>query len=136
MTGDDIGLSFFTQHAPRTPSGKPSVFGPVDQDALISRIDAVDEDDLDSTFFGDSILDVENASTRAFDIGIRTLGSDPHQPRPRGGAVPTASIVLTTAQIDSSPAPAVNPIEIPVPGPLGDDAARTAFILGGPAGLA
>ncbi len=60
MTGDDIGLSFFTQHAPHTPSGKPSAFGPVDQEELISRIDAVDEDDLDSTFFGDSILDVEN----------------------------------------------------------------------------
>ena len=129
MTGDDIGLSFFTQHGPIAPSGKPSAFGPVDQEALIARIDSVDDDDLSSTFFGDSILDVENAATRSFDIGIRTLGTTNPPPRP-------AAEPLTTAGIDASPAPARDPVEVPVAGNLSDDAAaRSAFILGGPAGL-
>lgn len=131
MTGDDIGLSFFTHHTPPPPSGKPSAFGPVDQEALIARIDAVDDDDFDSTFFADSILDVENASTRAFNIGIRVHGTD-------SAAAHRAE--LTTAAIDATPAPAADPaevpVEVPVAGPLAADAqARTAFILGGPASL-
>lgn len=126
MTGDDIGLSFFTHHTP-PPSGRPSAFGPVDQEALIARMDAVDDDDFDSTFFADSILDVENASTRAFNIGIRVHGTD-------SAAAQRAE--LTTAGIDATPAPAADPAEVPVVGQLADDArARRAFILGGPAGL-
>lgn len=128
MTDDEIGLSFFTQHATPAPSGKPSAFGPVDQDALIARLDDTDEDDLTSTFFADSLLDVENASTRAFDIGIRVHGHD-RAPTP-------SNPPLTTAGIDASPAPAADPVEVPVAGRLADDAeARSAFILGGPAGL-
>lgn len=130
MTGDDIGLNFFTQHPAQAASGRPSAFGRVDQDALFARIDAVDEDDLTSTFFGDSILDVENASTRAFDIGIRMHGPDDTS-RP-----PTPVVPLTTAGIDARPAPAADPVEVPVARQLAADAsARAAFILGGPAGL-
>ncbi len=125
MTGDDIGLRFFTQHTPQS-SGKPSVFGPVDQDALIARIDDVDDDDLTSTFFGDSILDVENASTRAFDIGIRVHGTN-------ADASTAQRSEFKTAGID---AVAADPVELPVVGELSDDArARSAFILGGPAAL-
>ena len=132
MTDDEIGLSFFTQHGPAAPTGRPSAFGPVDQEAVIARIDAVDEDDLTSSFFGDSLLDVENAATRSFDIGIRTLGSDA---RPAAEPV-SARVPLTTAGIDASPAPAADPIEVPVVGVLArDEDARSAFILGGPAGL-
>jgi hypothetical protein len=129
MTGDDIGLNFFTQHSSPTPSSKASAFGPVDQDAMIARIDTVEEDDLSSTFFGDSLLDVERASTRAFDIGIRVHGTTPDAAAPRGAA-------MTTAGIDDSPAPAADPVEVPVVGGLADDdRSRAAFILGGPAGL-
>lgn len=129
MTGDDIGLSFFMQHTPPPASDKPSAFAPVDQDAIIARIDAVDEDDLASTFFGDSILEVENASTRAFDIGIRVHGTNPE-------ASVQAGSEFTTVGIDASPALAADPAEVPVVGQLADDArARTAFILGGPAAL-
>lgn len=130
MTGDDIGLHFFTEQTPPTPPAKASAFGPVDQDALIARIDAVEEDDLTSSFFGDSILDVENAATRAFDIGIRM--HDPSSPSTHtasGAAVP-----MTTAGIDASPAPAADPIEEPHIGGVAEGS-RTAFILGGPAGL-
>jgi len=133
VTGDDIGLSFFTQHAPLAPSGKPSAFGPVDQDRVIARIDAVDEDDLTSSFFGDSLLDVENAATRSFDIGIRMLGTDQHRQAPAEAA---PALPLTTAGIDASPAPAADPVEVPVAGRRMDDAvARSAFILGGPGAL-
>ncbi len=120
MTGDDIGLNFFTQHEPASPPARASAFGPVDQEALIARIDDVDEDDLTSDFFGHSILDVENAATRAFDIGIRMHGTD--------------APVLTTAGIDEVPAPAADHVEEPV---VGDAAtgARAAFILGGPTGI-
>ena len=114
MTGDDIGLSFFTQHAPLAPSGKPSAFGPVDQDRVIARID-------------------ENAATRSFDIGIRMLGTDHHRQAPVEAAPP---LPLTTAGIDASPAPAADPVEVPVAGRLMDDqVARSAFILGGPGAL-
>ena len=125
MTGDDIGLNFFTEQAPPAPPAKVSAFGPVDQDALIARIDAVDEDDLTSSFFGDSILDVENAATRAFDIGIRM-----HNPSSASADVTT----MTTAGIDASPAPAADPIEEPKVGGV-SEGSRAAFILGGPASL-
>ncbi len=126
MTGDDIGLSFFTEQTPPRPPANVSAFGPVDQDALIARIDAVEEDDLTSSFFGDSILDVENAATRAFDIGIRM-----HHP-----STPSASAAepMTTVGIDASPALAADPIEEPMVGGVAEGS-RTAFILGGPAGL-
>ncbi len=133
MTGDEMGLSFFAPHSPIPPSGRPSAFAPVDQDAVIARIDAVDDDDLDSTFFGEAIIDVENASTRSFDIGIRMLGdAEPGLDGPSSATV----LPLTTVGIDATPAPAANPTELPVVGRLGSDAAaRSAFILHGPAGL-
>ncbi|MDO8308329.1 MAG: hypothetical protein Q7V58_08235 [Actinomycetota bacterium] len=133
MTGDEMGLSFFAPHSPIPPSGRPSAFAPVDQNAVIARIDAVDDDDLDSTFFGEAIIDVENAATRSFDIGIRMLGdADPAH----YGQSPVEASPLTTAGIDATPAPAANPTEVPVVGRLGlGTAARSAFILHGPAGL-
>lgn len=128
MSGDDIGLNFFTENSGPPSSPKPSAFGPVDQGEMIRRLDAVDDDDLSSTFFDDSIADVENAATRAFDIGIRMHGTDPD---PADLAPP-----LTTESIDASPPPAADAVELPVIGRLaGDDTARAAFILGGPGGL-
>ena len=65
--------------APVTPDGaatgrddaqaEASVFGSRDQDQIIAHIDTVSEDDLSSTFFGDSIQEVEDAATRMFDVG-------------------------------------------------------------------
>ena len=126
MSQDDIGLQFFTAEQ-RGPS-PASVFGKVDQDEIIARIDDVQDDDLDSTFFGDSIQEVEDAATRAFDIGIRTLTNEP---QPAGAPA-----------FDAPPPP-----QMPMPDQGGgsteiisgaalkqDERARRAFILGGPHG--
>jgi hypothetical protein len=86
---------------------------------VISRLDANDDDDLDSDFFGDSLQDVEDAATRMFDVGIRTITND-H---------PTAP----ASAFDGPTAEAGRAGHNDLPGVLGTDAeARRAFILGGP----
>jgi hypothetical protein len=118
--------------SPAEPApAKPSVFGKVDQDDMISRIDSTAEDDLSSAFFGDSIQEVEDAAVRMFDIGIRTITDDPSQ--------------VTTAAFGTQPAPAgaaarvPSAVEQPVAkgadGRFADPTVRAAFILGGPSGL-
>jgi hypothetical protein len=108
-----------------------SVFAVRDQDQVIAQIDTVSEDDLSSTFFGDSIDEVEDAATRMFDVGIRTLAHDT-PPGARSGAFagePTGSPGTTAAG-----SPAATPARL---GTLiarleGNPEAQRAFILGGP----
>ena len=111
-----------------------SVFAVQDQDQVIAQIDSVSEDDLSSTFFGDSIADVEGAATRMFDIGIRTLTHDA-PPEAQSGAFagePTGSPGTTAAG-----SPAARGSEPTTSAQLQDNPrARRAFILGGPAALA
>lgn len=120
MTSDAIGLRFFTGPGTVTSSGRPSAFAPVDQTEMIARLEATEDDDLDSPFFGADIVAVENASTRSFDIGIRTVGvgDDP------------AAIAATEAVVP----PGVH--DAALPGRWShDDRTRAAFIVGGPAAL-
>lgn len=120
MTSDAIGLRFFTGPGTVTSSGRPSAFAPVDQTDMIARLNATEDDDLDSPFFGADIVAVENASTRSFDIGIRTIG--------------VADDAAAEGAADS-PAPAAVH-DAALPGRWShDDRTRAAFIVGGPAAL-
>ncbi len=109
------------------------MFAVRDQGEVIAQIDSVSEDDLSSTFFGDSIADVEGAATRMFDVGIRTLAHDA-PPEAHSGAFagePTGSPGTTAAG-----SPAARASEPTTSVRLRDDVrARRAFILGGPAAL-
>ncbi len=119
MTSDAIGLRFFTGPGNVTSSGHPSAFASVDQAAMIARLDETDDDDLDSAFFGADIVAVENASTRSFDIGIRTIAASPEAAggspaQPAQASVPETALTGRWSQ---------------------DDSTRAAFITGGPAAL-
>jgi hypothetical protein len=133
VTGDEIGLHFYTDDEAPQPKGAPaSVFSGVDQNAMIARIDAVDDDDLGSTFFADSMQDVEDAAANIFDIGIKTLTVDPRS-EPTGRAFgSTAPAVASDTASSNAPASA-DPASRP-PQQAGDF--RRAFILGGPAAAA
>lgn len=110
-----------------------SVFAVRNQAQVIAQIDTVSEDDLSSTFFGDSIAEVEGAATRMFDVGIRTLAHD-EPPQAHSGAFagePPGSSGTTAAG-----SPAARPVDSGPSAPLQDDPeARRTFILGGPASL-
>lgn len=102
-----------------------SVFGSVDQSAIIAKLDANDDDDLGSTFFADSIQDVEDAAANVFDIGIRTLTVDPREAAasgtfgtaaPPAPAVPQAHGAASAGRTQDSEG----------------DRVKAAFILGGP----
>lgn len=100
-----------------------SVFRAPDQSEMIARLDAVEDDDLDSSFFATSARDAEDAAVRIFDVGIRTLAAEPG----------------TMAGFAERPASDERPTAAP-PRPLGavdfsDAAVRAAFILGGPGAL-
>ena len=126
MTPDDIGLSFFTADQQSKEPGVVSVFGAVDQERMIAHIDDVEDDDLDSSFFSDSMKDVEDAATRAFDVGIRTLTDEPRTPSASttfGATTPAA------ARQSGAQATAVSAESLKT-----DEGARRSFILGGPAG--
>ena len=87
-----------------------SVFGPVDQEAMISRIEESPDDDTETGFF-----DMEKtASSDALDSGIRVFSGDATPP-PAG--VPHDARVLVAGDIAADPA------------------ARRAFILHGPSGV-
>lgn len=119
-----------------------TVFGYVDQNAVIKKIDQVDDDDLASCFFGDSLQDVENAGVNIFDIGIQddvtstgpnavtpfgTPSFGPSSTTPTPTVVPPAPTAAATVEAAAPPAPAptlpTNDVEAQ---------ARQAFILGGP----
>jgi hypothetical protein len=118
-------------------SNGSSVFGYVDQQDVISRIDATEDDDLSSCFFGDSIQDVENAATRIFDIGVgdAAQSDEPRMDGPFGPAAGEATLVEeppTWLEPDSQP----QGQQVPAQAPLADDTVeRRAFILGGPSAL-
>lgn len=109
-----------------SPQERRTVFGAPDQDEMISKIEAVSEDDLSSSFFENSIQDVEDAAVRMFDIGIRTLTDDSSVPMAAFGARPGSE--PAAAVVDQAVAPGAQ-------GQFADPARRAAFILGGPAGL-
>lgn len=112
---------------------RPSVFGYVDQDEVIKRIDDVDDDDLTSCFFGDSILDVEIAATEIFGIGVRDEAEGGGQSAPHPFAATRTATPATPAPV---PAPALPASTAPAPTALAQDAqARQAFILGGPSAM-
>lgn len=111
--------------APQPPEPAPSVFGTKSQDEMIARIDATSEDDLGSSFFDSSIQDAENAAVRMFDIGIRTITDEPGAPAASFGTPAPAA----------APTVARQPVAEGADGRFADPATRTAFILGGPAGL-
>ena len=111
----------------------PSVFGTVNQDDMIARIDSTSEDDLSSDFFGDSIQEVEDAAVRMFDIGIRTITDDPAKTTPAAFGTPPAAppaAGATRAAVSTEHA-ATHAVD----GQFEDPAVRAAFILGGPGAL-
>jgi hypothetical protein len=134
MTKDEIGIHFFTGDEEPLKGNRPSVFSAVNQDEMISRIDKVDDDDLASTFFDDSMQDVEDAAANMFDIGIKTLTVDPRTERSASafdGAPPSSpeqsSGVTAHDKAGSSAKDAV-----PAKESLQDPDFRRDFILGGP----
>lgn len=127
MTGDEIGLNFFIDEGRSKGAEQPSVFGAVDQEAIIAKLDTNEDDDLGSDFFGDSIAEVEDAAVRMFDVGIRTITQD--------GPPPSTGPAFGATVPQAAPAGA-EPDAVTVAGHLADDpVARAAFILGGPAAL-
>ncbi len=124
MTQDEIGLQYFTGDQKAKPPAAPSVFGAVDQDEIIARIDNTPDDDLESSFFDDSMTEVEEAATRSFDVGIRTLTHE----APRDGA--RTSFAASSG--DGLAALPTGPITASMLS--SDERARQAFILGGPSG--
>ncbi|MEI6362931.1 MAG: hypothetical protein WCP95_12445 [Actinomycetes bacterium] len=126
MSEDEIGLHFFTSDQKNKQPASGSVFGPVDQAEIIARIDSIEDDDLDSSFFADSMKDVEDAATRSFDVGIRTLTDNP----PAGGGRPTFGAGTgATGDADTGPHAPISGDQLKQ-----DDQARRSFILGGPTG--
>ncbi len=120
--------------SPDDPAPRPpSVFGIVNQDDMIARIDSTAEDDLSSDFFGDSIQEVEDAAVRMFDIGIRTITDDPAKTTSAAFGTPPAPPMAagaTRAAVATDQAPTHG-----ADGQFDDPAVRAAFILGGPGAL-
>jgi hypothetical protein len=110
----------------RTPAESGTVFGAPDQADMIARIDAVDDDDLSSSFFDSSLQDVENAAVRMFDVGVRTLIDD---------AAPTAAFGVPTSAGDRPASATDQPVAPGATGRFADPSVRETFILGGPAAL-
>lgn len=132
---------------------RPStVFGAPDQEEMVARLDAVADDDLDSDFFAADVAHAEDAGSRLFDVGIRTLANEGEAV----GTGPSASTAGTPfvgggsagaldTEADSRTAP-VTPSgqrtdEGTVEGydaemiDFSDPDVRAAFVLGGPAAV-
>jgi hypothetical protein len=105
------------------------VFGTVDQNDMIARIDSTAEDDLSSAFFGDSIQEVEDAAVRMFDIGIRTITDDPARSSSASFGTPPAAAAVGAPRV---PVSTEQPVAAGADGHFEDPAVRAAFILGGP----
>lgn len=92
---------------------KASVFAAVDQEQMISRIETSPADDTETHFF-DQVL-AQTPSTDALDSGIRVFGGEPTAPAPESA---DEAVVVFTGDFAGNPA------------------ARRAFILHGPPGVA
>jgi len=95
---------------PSDPQSQQSVFTPVNQDAMISRIEAMESDDLEVSY-----LSIPASSTPGRVMGIT------HAPPP----TPTSDPVPVPPQSAAKPSPAG----------LSTPSGQAAFILGGPAAL-
>lgn len=114
-----------------TSQDKPkTVFGAPDQSEIISRLDAVEVDDDDSTYFDSRVGDAD-AAHRAFAEGISAFGGVEQ------GATPINDMPNDPTPTDSPSSGAMTPrvTAAEVSLPLEDPALRAAFILGGPAAL-
>lgn len=111
MTSGDPELDAFIKGESR---GAPqeSVFGAVDQRAMMERLDTLEDEELVDGYLEADFGQAERASTRSLEIGIRTL-MGPEVTSGGGGAVPTAPIAGVPDSVE----------------------ARRAFVLGGPARL-
>ena len=112
----------------RQPAESGTVFGAPDQDEMIARIDAVEDDDLASSFFDSSLQDVENAAVRMFDVGVRTLIDDTAPTAAFGAPAHGGTGPSVPSATDSPVAPGAD-------GRVADPSVRAAFILGGPQAL-
>jgi hypothetical protein len=120
--------------SPDDPAPRPpSVFGTVNQDDMIARIDSTSEDDLSSDFFGDSIQEVEDAAVRMFDIGIRTITDDPAKSTSAAFGTPPAPPLAAAAGRAASGTE--HSAGHAADGQFDDPTVRAAFILGGPGAL-
>ncbi len=120
------------QHGQRD-AARPSVFAVRNQDQVIAQIDSVSEDDLSSTFFGDSIADVEGAATRMFDVGIRTLA---HEAPPGAHSGAFAGETPGSRPTRTAGSAAARKAEQAASSQLQEDPqSRRSFVLGGPAAL-
>lgn len=104
----------------------PTVFGAPDQAEIIARIDAVSDDDLTSSFFENSLQDVEDAAVRMFDVGVRTL-TDDNTPLAAFGTQPGIS-----GEPQAQPSAVQQPVAAGAGDRFDDPSVRRAFILGGP----
>lgn len=102
---------------------RASVFGQVDQESVISRLDQASEDEAETTFFDAALRRAHPDAERVFRTGVQVMG----------GMAPAAtpgSEVATEPGIGGSLRP------VAYVGAIADDPrARRAFILHGPAGV-
>ncbi len=122
----------------RTGSTTSSVFSTPDQDDMIARLDAVQDDDLDSEFFDASVHDAADAAVGIFDIGIRTLAAG-EQADDHASASPFQPSARPSQRVSSATTSPLAARAEPA-GRRGadftDPEVRAAFILGGPSALA
>lgn len=104
-----------------------SVFAAPDQDEIIARIGAVDDDETGSHFFDERLRTRQGDGRQAFEAGLTAFAGDqaasrsaPTSLTPPAGTEASTARVSTTVSVDEL---------------LGDDAARRAFILGGPSAI-
>ncbi len=100
-----------------------SVFGRVDQDSVISRLDQAPQDEAETSFFERALKERDAAADRVFEDGVLVMGGRTQPSRP-GLAAP----------VPSGPGEFSGPVEYA--GTVADDVrARRSFILHGPAGV-
>jgi len=104
-----------------------SVFAAPDQDEIIARIGAVDDDETGSHFFDERLRTRQGNGRQAFEAGLTAFAGDqaasvtaPTPVAPPAGAETSTAHESATLSVDEL---------------LGDPAARQAFILGGPSAI-
>ena len=116
-----------------------SVFAAPDQDEIIARIESVDEDETSSPFFDERLRTRQGDGRQAFEAGLTAFAGDqtatPSRTAP--AAHPQAvspDVSPDVSQYGQQAGPSL-PAVVSVDYLLGDDAARAAFILGGPSAI-